>query len=284
MAQSRQAIQARIASVNSTKKITRAMQLVASSKLTKQKNAMESNRPYSDSLQRLLTAVLEESSASNRYLQENEEKPAYVFVITSDMGLCGAYNANIYRTILSEIKPDDRIVMVGIRGVNWLRIRKDQFTIEDELPDLNEDDSYEALSEKMQEALDLFENKEISSIKVLYTHFKNSLTFVPTLETIIPIHPEQMEKKKGIHAQTIFEPSEDKMMAAVIPMVSKSVIYARYLESKTSEQASRRMAMESATDNADELQRNLEFQFNQARQAAITQEITEIVGGANALA
>ncbi len=284
MAQSRQAIQARIASVNSTKKITRAMQLVASSKLTKQKNAMENNRPYSESLQRLLTAVLEESSTSNIYLQENEGKPAYVFVITSDMGLCGAYNANVYRMIQSDIKPDDRIVMVGIRGVNWLRARKGQYTIEDELPDLHEDISYEALSEKMQEALDLFEKKEISSIKVLYTHFKNTLTFIPVLETILPIHPDEREEHKGIHAQTIFEPSEDKMMSVVVPMVSKSLIYSRYLESKTSEQASRRMAMESATDNADELQRDLEFQFNQARQAAITQEITEIVGGANALA
>ncbi len=284
MAQSQQAIRARIASVNSTKKITKAMQLVASSKLTKQKAAMENNRPYSESLQKLLSAIFEESSVTNKYFQANEGKPCYIFVITSDMGLCGGYNANIYRAIQAEIKPDDRIVMIGIRGVNWLRMRKDQYTIEDELPDLNEDDSYEALSEKMQDALDLFEKKEISSIKVLYTHFKNSLTFVPTMETVLPIYPGTRELKKGVHAQTIFEPPEEKMLSVAIPIVTKSLIFSRYLESKTSEQASRRMAMESATDNANELQEALEFQYNQARQAAITQEITEIVGGANALA
>ena len=141
---------------------------------------------------------------------------------------------------------------------------------------------YTSLATKMDEALQLYEQKEISSIQVLYTHYKNTLTFVPTLETILPVS-KQEEKEHIAKAEMIFEPDQQSMLKDVIPMAAKSILFSKVLESKTSEQASRRMAMESATDNADELQATLELAFNQARQAAITQEITEIVGGANAL-
>lgn len=280
MAQSRQAIQARIKSVDSTKKITKAMQLVASSKLTKQKLAMEENREYADALQHLLTLVLRSTDDKSIFLNENMGKPAYVFVITSDMGLCGGYNANIQRTVQSEISNEDKIIMIGSRGVNWIKSR--DYNVCDQLIDMNEDDAYDKLSSKVVESLDLFERKEISKIQILYTHYKNTLTFIPTLETLLPVK-KQSEEKKESHKEMIFEPSREQMLSNVIPMVTKSVVYSKYLESKTSEQASRRMAMESATDNANELQEALELAFNQARQAAITQEITEIVGGANAL-
>ena len=116
MAQSRQDIQSRIASVDSTKKITKAMQLVASSKLSKQREAMERNREYAHALQNLLTLIVNAAGKNDPYLKENEGKPAFVFVITSDMGLCGGYNANIYRTVLQDLSQNDRIVMVGSRG------------------------------------------------------------------------------------------------------------------------------------------------------------------------
>ena len=134
----------------------------------------------------------------------------------------------------------------------------------------------------MEEALHLYEKQDISSIKILYTHYKNTLTFVPTLQTILPVSKPLKEENK-LEPEMIFEPGKQEMLADMIPMAMKSVLFSKFLESKTSEQASRRMAMESATDNANELQEALELAFNQARQAAITQEITEIVGGANAL-
>ena len=280
MAQSRQAIQARIKSVDSTKKITKAMQLVASSKLTKQKQIMEANREYAQALQQLLTLVLRSAEDKSIYLNENIGKPAYVIVITSDMGLCGGYNANIQRCLQSELSKNDMIVMVGSRGSNWIRHR--DYNVCDQLIDLNEDDAYDRLSSKVMEALHLFENGDISKIQILYTHYKNTLTFIPTLQTLLPV-TKPVDKKKEAHKEMIFEPSKEEMLTNVIPMVTKSVVYSKFLESKTSEQASRRMAMESATDNANELQETLELAFNQARQAAITQEITEIVGGANAL-
>ena len=275
MAQSRQAIQARISSVSSTKKITKAMQLIASSKLTRQRQIMEENRSYAQGLQELFTMVLRSAGDDSMYLNENQGKPSFIFVITSDMGLCGGYNANVYRMI------QDDVVMIGIRGSAW--ISKRNYNVKNVLSDLDEDDVYDALSKCMQDALDLFEKKEISKIQILYTHYKNTLTFVPTLETVLPVSKPQEEKKSGMHADMIFEPDKETMLQNMIPMVTKSILYSRYLESKTSEQASRRMAMESATDNAEELQDNLELAYNRVRQGAITQEITEIVGGANAL-
>ena len=138
------------------------------------------------------------------------------------------------------------------------------------------------LANEMQVALDLFEEKKISKIQVLYTHYKNTLTFVPTLETILPVSKGERQEKT-IGQDTIFEPGKEAMLSQIIPLACKSLLYSLYLESKTSEQASRRMAMESATDNATELQEQLELAYNRIRQGAITQEITEIVGGANAL-
>lgn len=280
MAQTRQAIQARIKSVESTKKITRAMQLVASSKLNKQKQRMEENREYADSLQTLLTLVLHSAQKNSIYLNSDDSKPKLIFVVTSDMGLCGGYNANIHKMIQSHISKEDKIIMIGSRGMNWIKNR--DYSVYDSLPELNEDNVYTSLATKMDEALQLYEQKEISSIQVLYTHYKNTLTFVPTLETILPVS-KQEEKEHIAKAEMIFEPDQQSMLKDVIPMAAKSILFSKVLESKTSEQASRRMAMESATDNADELQATLELAFNQARQAAITQEITEIVGGANAL-
>ena len=280
MAQTRQAIQARIKSVDSTKKITKAMQLVASSKLTKQKQIMEQNREYASALEELLMLVLRSAEKNSIYLNSDETKPSYVFVIASDMGLCGGYNANIFKKIQSDLKTEDQIVMIGARGLAWAKNRN--YTIVDQLSDLNEDSAYPALSNKMEEALHLYEKQEISSIKILYTHYKNTLTFVPTLQTILPVS-KPPKKENKLEPEMIFEPGKREMLEEVIPMAMKSVLFSKFLESKTSEQASRRMAMESATDNANELQEALELAFNQARQAAITQEITEIVGGANAL-
>ena len=280
MAQNRQAIQARIRSVDSTKKITRAMQLVAASKLNRQKQAMEENREYANALSEMLTVVLQAGMKNSIYLQENEGKPAYIFAITSDMGLCGGYNANIQRLIQSHVSPEDKVVMIGTRGANWIRSRN--FNVIDELVDLDFDNDYASLSKKMDEALQLFENKEISSIKILYTYFKNTLTFVPEMMNVLPVEqPEEKETKSN--AVMLFEPGQEEMMKQVIPLICKSTLYAKYLDSKTSEQASRRMAMESATDNAQQLRDELSFAFNQARQAAITQEITEIVSGSNAI-
>lgn len=281
MTASRQAIKSRIASVRSTKKITNAMQMVASAKLTKVRRHMERNREYSDSLQKLLGLVLLNADASNPLLKPNPDKPAFLFVITSDMGLCGGYNANVFRLLREIYRPEDKIVMIGTHGV-WYA-NSHHIKLYARLTDVDEEDAYKELSRVVDDALRQYNEGEIGSIKVLYTHYVNTLTFEPVVQTLLPPEVEQDTPESKVSAETLFEPDRDKMLPELIPMISKSVLYSKYMESKTSEQASRRMAMESATDNADELEDNLNLEYNRVRQTAITQEITEIVGGANAL-
>lgn len=283
MAQSRQAIQNRIRSVESTEKITRVMQLIASTELTKQRKRMEQNREYAKGLSELLEFAIQSTNSNSKYLKENKDKPGFVIVFTSDMGLCGSYNANIFRIVINDIDSQDHIVMVGTRGCSWAQAHNIQ--IENEVTDLNHDTSYDTLSKIMNTALKLFDDGKIANIRVLYTHFKNTLTYIPTLETILPVSKKEKVEEKASKAKqlTDYEPSEEEMLEQIIPMAAKSVVYSRYLESKTSEQASRRMAMEAANDNADELRDELMLAYNQARQSAITNEIIDIVGGANAL-
>lgn len=279
MAAGKLAIKARIRSVDSTRKITKAMQLVASSKLKKQKQYMEENREYAYYLKETVQEILSSIDHSRHpYLQKNEQGNPFTIVFTSDMGLCGGYNANVYRMVQAEISKDDPLVMVGTRGIGWIRSKG--FHVLREEPEL-QDECYSELSALADLALELYRKKEISEIRILYTKFVNSVTFHPQLVTLLPVEKEVREKKNS--AVTEFEPKGDKILDTLVPMYARSLLYSYFLETKTSEQASRRMAMESATDNADEIKETLELEFNQARQASITQEITEIVGAVNAL-
>lgn len=279
MAAGKLEIKARIRSVESTKKITKAMQLVATSKLKKQKKYMEENKDYAfylkETVQQILSSV---ERSTHPYLQKREGKP-FTIVFTSDMGLCGGYNANIFRMMLNEIEQDGQFVMIGNRGVNW--IGNKPFDVVMKETNL-EDECYSELVTIADYALQLYRNEEISEIRILYTNFINSVTFEPKLVTLLPVAKEDNVSKKA-GPTTIFEPAGDQILDELVPMYVRSLLYSYFLETKTSEQASRRMAMESATDNAEELKETLELQFNQARQAAITQEITEIVGGVNAM-
>lgn len=279
MAQGKLAIKARIRSIDSTKKITKAMQLVASGKLQKQKSFMEENREYAFYLKETITDILSSLSESEHpYLAKREGK-SITIVFTSDMGLCGGYNANVLRMLEKEIGNEGDIIMLGSRGIHWINRR--DFNVVSTMSDL-EDDCYNELSQIADECLRKYRDGEIAAINILYTKFINSVSFEPTYVTLLPID-EPAEKKEAYPIEVDFEPSGDQILDTIVPMYLHSLLYSYYLETKTSEQASRRMAMESATDNAEEIRETLELQFNQARQAAITQEITEIVGGVNAL-
>lgn len=279
MAAGKLEIKARIRSVESTKKITKAMQLVATSKLKKQKQYMEENREYAFYLKETVQEILSSIEHSKHpYLQESDAKKPFTIVFTSDMGLCGGYNANVFRMLQKEIGNDGDFYVIGSRGVNW--ITNKDFHVAGVETDL-EDECYSELASIADHALELYRKQEISQIRILYTHFVNSVTFEPKLVTLLPVEKEVREKAN--YVQTIFEPEGDQILDTLVPMYVRSLLYSYFLETKTSEQASRRMAMESATDNAEELKETLELQFNQARQAAITQEITEIVGGVNAM-
>lgn len=278
MGASQLAIKSRIRSVDSTMKITKAMQLVAASKYTRQKERMKQNKEYAHYLKEVLEQILANlTTFDNPYLVENTGAPTLTIVFTSDMGLCGAYNANVYRLLEAECPQDEQLVMLGTQGAVWAKSR--QRNVVEEYIQV-EDDNYALLAQLAESTLAKYRNQEIGKIRIVYTEFINPLRFEPKIVTLLPV--EKVEKK-GASADTIFEPSEEEILNDLIPMSIKSLVYSYYLETKTSEQASRRTSMETATDNAEDLKSTLELAYNQARQAAITQEITEIVGGANAL-
>lgn len=272
------AIKNRIRSVDSTMKITKAMQLVAASKYARQKERMKQNKEYATQLKEMLEQILSSlNNVDSPYLVEAKEDIPCTIVFTSDMGLCGAYNANVFRLLESQVSKDEQLIIVGQRGVQWVKNKK--YNVIKTVVQL-EDDNYPTIAHMASNLLDSYIKGEITRIRVLYTEFINPLTFVPQIVTLLPI--EKKEHETAI-ADTIFEPSDEEVLNQLIPMSLRSLLYSYYLETKTSEQASRRTSMETATDNAEELKGNLELVYNQARQAAITQEITEIVGGVNAL-
>ena len=272
-------IKSRIRSVDSTMKITRAMQLVAASKLKKCKSRMEENREYAKYLKESIDDILANLfDSTHPYLVHDAQKPALTIVYTSDMGLCGGYNANTFRILEENVKKEDPIIIVGSRGNAW--VRRHGYHVIRSLQGINEE-GYEEIAAIAQEALQLYVNKEIGSIQVLYTNFVNSMTFEPRLERLLPV--DKKEEMTSNRQSMIFEPAGDAILDTLIPMFLKSMLYSYWLETKASEQGSRQNAMENATDNAQDLKEQLELSFNQARQAAITQEITEIVGGATAL-
>ncbi|NBK98234.1 MAG: ATP synthase F1 subunit gamma [Erysipelotrichia bacterium] len=272
-------IKNRIRSVDSTKKITKAMQLVAASKLKKCKDRMEENKEYAKYLKETVDSILADlSDCSHPYLLSDETKPALTIIFSSDMGLCGGYNANEFRLIESQIDKESPIIVLGSRGNAYLARRK--YNVIKTLVNVDEE-GYEDIVEVANLALEMYAKQEVSGIQIVYTQYVNPVTFEPKLTHLLPV--EKLTQTSTMTQTTIFEPSGEEILYDLVPMFLKSLLYSYWLETKTSEQGSRQNAMESATDNAQELRDGLELQYNQARQAAITQEITEIVGGANAL-
>ena len=278
MAGNKSSIKSRIKSVNSTKKITGAMELISNVKLNKNRNMMEKNRTYASALEDMVAGILNgEMISENEYLtSKNASKKAY-FIFTSDMGLCGGYNINIYKLIKESVSKDDYLFFVGNKY--YSQLKNDGYNILNE--ELGSDETeYTSIKKYADTALKMYKENKINSINVIYTRFVNTINFKPLVECVLP---GENKKESKEFKQIDFEPSADEILKDLIPMMVESQIYAKYLESKTSEHGSRRFAMENATDNANELTDKLQLAYNQARQAAITQEITEIVSGADAL-
>ncbi len=273
-------IKNRIRSVDSTKKITKAMQLVAASKLRKQKELMDTNRTYAMYLQEVVDHILSTIKMSDHpFLKRSQTKKRLIIVYTSDMGLCGGYNANTYKLLEASINEGDEVIVLGSRGTTYLK-RRDLNIIETKIGVSEE--GYEDILDIAELALKQYTSGVVGSIEVLYTKFVNSMDFEPQLECLLPTSRNEELEKEVVKQDVIFEPAGDAILDELIPLYLKSLLYSRWIETKTSEQASRQNAMENATDNAQELRDELELKFNQARQASITQEITEIVGGASA--
>lgn len=282
MASNMQSIKRRMKSVESTKKITKAMQLVATSKLRKTRNQLEELKPYYSMVQETVAEILESNKGriDNLYLKENKEgKTAYI-VMTSSLGLCGGYNANVFKTIANEIQNDDLVYMIGTKGASYLSHRHIEYN--NDYLNLNTSLDFKEIVRLVGELTTMYKNKEISKIKIIYTEFVNNLTFTPRVVTLLPVDTSEFKDIEVTKKYTVFEPSPSDVLNQLLPMYLQSVVYGYLVESVTSENASRRTSMENATDNAQELIDNLLLKYNQARQTAITNEISEIVAGANA--
>lgn len=278
-----QSIKRRMKSVESTKKITKAMQLVATSKLRKTRNQLDQLKPYYSKVQETVASILKsnEGKIDNAYLKENKSGKDVYIVITSSLGLCGGYNANVLKTASSMIHDGDYIYAVGSKGAGYFNHRDIKFN--DQYLELNSTLDFKEIIKLVSELTRKYKAKEVKSIKIIYTEFVNNLTFTPRVVTLLPVDVNDFHDIEITNKYTIFEPSENEVLNSLIPMYLQSVIYGYLVESVTSENASRRTSMENATDNAEELIENLLLKYNQARQTAITNEISEIVAGANSL-
>lgn len=267
------AIKKRLQTVNSTKKLTKATELVATVKLQKYNLKARQNEEYAENLLRFISAALRGKSPeveTNGFLiPSNNENPLYI-VITSNSGLCGSYNLEVLKFAEEHMPKDVPVFAIGTIGYNWL-MKNDYLVVKkyDELEDLQP----HILNQLINNLLILFRDYEISEINVIYTKYINTLTYEPTLRRLLPFEAEQLEGDDEI----LLEPSRDEVLNRLIPMYVSSQLYVMFLESKTSENAARRNAMNLANKNADELISELSLNYNKARQAAITQEMNEIV-------
>ena len=278
MAQALNKTKRRIASVSNTKKITEAMELVATVKLKKFRNVMERNQFYVKEMENVIFHLFGALDASEEipYLKEGKGDKDLVVVINSNLGLCASYNSNVFNFVNSNILKESSIILpIGLKGE--LNYNKEGFEVISDYVRMNEKLDYDATTKLGRHLHSEFLKGKYRSIKVVYTKYVNSLRFEPTLITLFPI--VNKEEKQDIGYAPIYDPNVKTLIEELVPIYLVSSLYQKLIESQVSEQASRRTAMENANDNADELIDKLTIEYNKARQAAITQEILEVVAG-----
>ncbi|MEG0013470.1 MAG: ATP synthase F1 subunit gamma [Cellulosilyticaceae bacterium] len=282
-----QSIKGRIKSINSTKQITNAMKLVATAKLTKSKDAALKTRPFFNKIQSTIQSIAQSSNGLNMpLLRENEStKKAYI-VIAADKGLAGGYNANICKLVMHSItdKENAHIIAVGKKAKEQFKSKG--YTIQKEVLGMSADPTYTAAKEIADYAVDIFGKGEVGEVYLAYTAFKSTIQQEPTMIRLLPVDINGIKEESSANEPQdllIYEPSPEAVLGYIIPRYLGDVIYGGMVESGASEQGARMTAMDSATENADDMIGKLGIVYNRARQAAITQELSEIVGGAEAL-
>ena len=276
MAQEVARIKKRIKSVSGSYKITSAMKLVSTVKLKKWKNKMLANKDYSlqiDEIAKLVFANIEESK-NPFFTKKNAHKKLYI-VLSSSLGLCGAYNSNIFRLADAKISKEDDAIILGNKAIS--HYQNGEFNHIETFKEYSGVSNTATIDAIVSYIKQEYVKGTYSEIHLIYTAYKNSLVFHPVDYQVLPLVLDKQEK--GPYPP-IMEPNQEALIDVLVPLYLKNSIYAKFLESEVCEQAARSNAMENATKNAEELLDNLQIEFNKARQAAITQEITEIVGAA----
>ena len=278
-------IKRRKESVASTGQITKAMKLVSTVKLQKAKARAESNKPYFTMLYDTMCSILARSGGmEHRYLKENDSPRKAIITITGNRGLAGGYNNNIAKEIMAAFYPEEAdIYAIGRKGLEILS-RKGYRIVEDYSEVINEPLYGDAIKIG-KNVLASYENGEVGEIYLAYTNFKNMVSQEPQLIKLLPINVEEIMQDVEVDTLTPmnFEPEAEDALDMIVPKYMNNILYGAFIESVASENGARMQAMDSATKNADDMIADLSLKYNRARQSSITQELTEIIAGAEAI-
>ena len=293
-------IKRRKTSIQSTQQITKAMKLVSTVKLQRAKTRAEQCKNYSTMMYSTIRSMMERSGhLDHRYMKENGSSKKAVILITSNRGLAGGYNSNISKLVTQSDwnKEDVVIYAIGKKGRDTVKRHGYEIAFDDS--EMINEPVYSDAGDLAAQLLEAYVKGEIGEIYLAYTIFKNTVVHVPTLQKLLPLGKEQSpadsvsdkldeeaeDPKKAMERRALmtYEPNEDEALDLIIPKYVTSLIYGALIEAVASENGARMQAMDSATDNAEKMISGLELQYNRARQGAITQELTEIIGGADAL-
>jgi len=278
-------IRNRISSIGSTMQITSAMKMVSAAKLKKAQDAITAMRPYSSKLTELLqnlSATLD-SDAGGAYSKQREVSKVLLVVVTSNRGLCGGFNSSVIKETTQNIAANYQAVDVDLLtiGKKGNDILSKSYPVIDARNDIFDNLTFDFVAEVAEKIMNLYVDGTYDKIEIIYNRFKNAATQIPQVEQFLPIKP--VEGDTNASADYIFEPSKEKIVLELIPKSLKTQLYKAVRDSFAAEHGARMTAMHKATDNATELRDELKLTYNKARQAAITNEILEIVGGAEAL-
>ncbi|MBI5975516.1 ATP synthase F1 subunit gamma [Staphylococcus canis] len=281
-------IDSRINSTKKMKQITSAMNMVSNSKLRKAERNNKTFRPYMEKMEDVITAIAgSNTTSSHPMLVERPVKRVGYMVMTSDRGLAGAYSANVLKKMIRDIEerhqnPDEyRIIVLGQIGASFLKARG--YEVVNSLTDIPDQPSFKAVQAIGKRAIDLYADEEIDELNIYYSHYVSVIENKPMRKKLLPLSPEDSSLGHSAMSSYEFEPDKESILKILLPQYIESLIYGIILDAKTSEHASRMNAMKNASDNATEMIDDLSLEYNRARQAAITQQITEIVGGSAAL-
>ena len=276
-------IRNRISSVSSTMQITSAMKMVSAAKLKKAQDAITAMRPYSDKLTQMLVNLSSSVDFENVYLSPRKVKNKLIVCVTSNRGLCGAFNSNVIKKCTEIANSSDESVSFLCIGKKGADILSKNYNVIQTNNEIFDDLTFENISAIAEKLMSMFLNKEFDSVQIVYNKFKNAATQIVIQEQYLPIENNDSENDQKESSDYIFEPSQVEIISELIPKSLKTQLYKSIRDSYASEHGARMTAMHKATDNATELRDQLKLTYNKARQAAITNEILEIVGGAEAL-
>ncbi|MCI5613514.1 MAG: ATP synthase F1 subunit gamma [Agathobacter sp.] len=278
-------IKRRKSSIQSTQQITKAMKLVSTVKLQKAKTHAEQTQPYFNHMYQTMSSMLAKSSNINHpYLTPGESDRKAVIVITSNRGLAGGYNSNIVKLVTSGGLDRTKLDIYAVGGKGAETLARRGYDIKEDLSEIMEGPTYQDAKNLCNKVLDSFSKGEIGEIYLAYTHFKNTVSQEAKLIKLLPVEVDPtQEDGSDDNVMMNYEPNEEEALGMIIPKYITSIFYGALVEAVASENGARMQAMDSATSNAEEMISDLSLKYNRARQGSITQELTEIIAGANAI-